>query len=142
LQAAWTITQSIRDRTKDDKLREQLIELQGKIGDAQASWLQTQQRLSELLARNRELEQRLTELESWDKEAERYRLVDMGHGTFAYKLREDQADGDPLHFLCPNCFQRREKAILQLLGTAAHSDKKLLKCHSCDTTFRMGGLAW
>ena len=106
------------------------IELQEQILAAQAAQ-------SVLIDQVRDLERKLAGFEAWEAERKRYALTDFGGDTFAYALRPEAANGEPLHRLCPNCFEQRRKSILQFeFRTGASQDKYL--CPSCKTEFEFG----
>lgn len=84
-----------------------VIELQEQILSAQAAQ-------SELVERVRSLETKVAGFETWDAERQRYELKPLGQeGTFAYALKEGAAGGEPAHCICPDCYQQRQKSILQ-----------------------------
>jgi hypothetical protein len=101
-------------------IQDSLLEVQAKLLAAQAEY----QTLTEV---KHDLERKLVEHEKWDAEKARYRLQEVAGGTFVYVLKPENADGEPIHWLCPNCFQRREKSIL----TKPTVDNLNYKCHRC-----------
>jgi hypothetical protein len=108
------------------------IDLQQKILDAQ------QQQFA-LAQRNAELEAEIAAYESWDTEAKRYQLKDYGGNTFAWELKADAANGEPIHRLCPACFSRRRKSILQFdAPTATHQDRYNCPELECKAQFEFG----
>jgi hypothetical protein len=100
--------------------REKSIELQGKIVTALESTLAAQMAQSALLKQVGELEKEVTDLKAWDAEKEKYHLVELrinvapGHGgALAFALKEQAGSSEPIHFLCPDCYQEGRKSILQ-----------------------------
>jgi hypothetical protein len=75
----------------------------------------------------RQLEQKIMEYEEWDSEAGRYELKEIAKGIFVYVLKPEHASGEPTHWLCPNCFQERQKSILSKPAV----DYMNYKCHRC-----------
>jgi len=67
----------------------------------------------------------------------RYQLKDFGGGTFAYELKESEANGEPIHRLCPTCFQDGKKHILQPRGGNAYK-QDMFHCDGCGHTFVFG----
>jgi len=66
--------------------------------------------------------------EKWDSEATRYELKEIVTGIFVYVLKPDHARTEPIHWLCPNCFQQRQKSILN----KPHVDHLNYHCRRCD----------
>jgi hypothetical protein len=93
------------------------IELQSTIIALQASIMSTQAQNQELMEENERLKRQLAEAENWEEETAKYQLVEVDAGVFVYILHPDhnQAD-DPVHWLCTNCYQKRQKSILQKVG--------------------------
>lgn len=56
---------------------------------------------------------RFKAMQDWGRQAERHELVDYGGGTFAYQLREDKANEEPMHRICRKCFEERSRSFLQ-----------------------------
>ncbi|MEO4040351.1 hypothetical protein AAFN47_01940 [Hoeflea sp. CAU 1731] len=127
----------IQEMKVDEKQRALLIELQNAVVSAQSSTLAAQSELFTLIEQNRALEAKISEFDSWDMEAARYALVDFGDGTFAHQLKEEAANGEPEHLLCPNCFSSKQKKILQFQHRT--SDKRRqFHCNHCKSDFFLG----
>lgn len=118
-------------------LNDAAIALQQKIIDAQTTILSAQEEHSKLLARISELEGQLSEKRKWDEEAARYELRDYGGGTYAYHLRAELAAGEPDHRLCPTCFSRGTKSVLQFRFRSS-KQQDIFDCRSCNTEFFLG----
>lgn len=123
----------VRDHAK---LQGLLTELQEKIISAQSSALTANASLMEVLQKNRELEQRLAEVEDWRTVAARYELVDFGSETFAYRLRPESANREPTHLICPACYAKRQRSILQ--GGTSSVGQRIMRCSACDKSFYLG----
>ncbi len=106
LKAAKDIAESLLNLRDNAKFQAAVVELQGKILSAQSDQFASMERV-------RELETQLTKLEAWATEKKRYQLTDFGGGTFAYLLKPEAANGEPIHWLCANCYQKGRKSILQ-----------------------------
>jgi predicted RNase H-like nuclease (RuvC/YqgF family) len=50
------------------------------------------------------------EIENWDKIASKYKKTSLGIGNIVYASMESN---EPLHYICPNCYQKRKESILQ-----------------------------
>ena len=99
----------LRDTTL---IQSKVIELQGVILSAQSSALASQTAQFELLERVRTLEKEMAGMKAWDTEKDRYELKKWGEGAFPYVLKESEARGEPIHAICPNCYQAGVKSIL------------------------------
>lgn len=89
-----------------------VFEFQTKLLAVNTAALDAQTEQIRLQERIRELEKRIGELESWEKERERYDIKQVANGGFAYIMKDPQ-EGETEIFLCANCFDRKEKSILQ-----------------------------
>ncbi|RVJ82705.1 hypothetical protein [Sinorhizobium medicae] len=62
--------------------------------------------LSEAL---RSLSLQMQREDEFEREKRRYALFNTSQGDFAYKLREEMAEGQPIHFICPVCLNRDKR---------------------------------
>src|SRR3954470_12761414 len=106
LKAAKDIAEGLVNLRDTAKFQGAVVELQGKILAAHADQFA-------LLERVRELEAKMAQLEAWEAEKKRYKLTDYGSSTFAYELKAEAAEGEPMHRLCAACYQQGHKSILQ-----------------------------
>jgi hypothetical protein len=67
----------------------------------------------------------------------RYQLKDFGGGTYAYELKPSEANGEPIHRVCPTCFESGKRHILQARGTDAF-EREMFGCYECDQLFSFG----
>jgi hypothetical protein len=95
--------------------------------DVQAKLLSAQSNYDALARVKRELEQKIVDYEKWDSEAARYEFKEWASGIFVYELKKDHASGEPIHRLCPNCFQQHKKSIL----VKPNVSRLNYKCHHC-----------
>ena len=103
---------TVLETTSDTKSKQAIAGLQNGILDLQAKVYAAQAKYQELAEINRETEHKLKAYEKWDSESARYQLAELVPGIFVYALKPEQAHGEPVHYLCPHCFQQRKKAIL------------------------------
>ena len=75
------------------------------------------------------LQDEAKQAEAFDAEAHRYVMTRTSQGATIYSLRPDEARGEPLHDLCPNCFQNKKKSMLQPVAM------NTLGCNICGGTF-------
>lgn len=130
LKTAYDIAKGLKDIDDRVKLNAAIIELQEKI-------LAAQEATSEARDRLRELEADLAARDAWEATASRYVLKDYGGQTFAYELLPERADGEPIHRVCPSCFERRTRSILQHRFRDA-SQQEHYACPSCEKEFIFG----
>lgn len=76
------------------------------------------------------LQDELAKANAFQSDIERYELCETPAGSIVYRLRESGSQGQPLHYLCPTCIDRKTKSILQ-----GHADWK--ECPTCKTGFRI-----
>jgi hypothetical protein len=99
--------------------------VQMKLTDAVASELASQEKQAALSERIRELEKQINEIEDWKTMIQRYTLFQFSTGVLAYALKQDMEDGEPMHYLCTNCVDKKQKSTLQPQGRS-------LICPSCN----------
>ena len=85
----------------------------------------------------RELEDEKAKLEGWNAQKERYQLKDYGGSTFAYELKQESAQGEPIHRICPKCYGEGHAAILQFQTRDSFS-RDLYNCAWCKNVFALG----
>ena len=116
-------------------LQAKTIELQAMILNAQGSAFSAQQERSVLVERIRELEAEVARMKAWGTEKQRYELKRWGDAAFAYVLKEAEAGGEPMHAICPGCYQRGVKSILQSNGEM-QVHKHAWNCSVCKTSVK------
>lgn len=75
------------------------------------------------------LKDELREAQAFKSDLDRYELWETPTGSFVYRLKGEMQQGQPLHYLCPNCIEEKRKSILQ--GPAHYRD-----CPNCKAGFR------
>ncbi|MGE3333425.1 MAG: hypothetical protein AB7I36_07270 [Rhodospirillaceae bacterium] len=113
-----------------------IVDIQNKLLSTQTAVFAAHTAQAELLEQVRALKEKIASMESWATEQDRYQLTDFGDGTFAYLLKTEKANGEPVHRLCANCFQRQQKAILQFSHRGSGQD--YYNCQSCGKTQPFG----
>ncbi len=123
---------------RDHALMQQKIgELQDVIMVAQQNAMAAQINALEMGQRITDLQAKLAEAEGWAAEKARYQLKNFGGDTFAYELRPEHAKpGEPIHWLCPTCFDKGEKSIVQTLHTG--STHRVVECRPCKWQITLG----
>lgn len=100
--------------------------VQIKLTDAIASELASQEKQAALAERVRELENQIAEIEDWKSQIQRYALFQFPTGALAYALKEGMENGEPIHYLCTACVDKKKKTTLQPHG-------RFLHCPECKT---------
>jgi DNA-directed RNA polymerase subunit RPC12/RpoP len=100
--------------------------VQIKLTDAIASELASQEKQAAFAERVRELEKQLAEIEDWKNQIQRYALFQFTTGVLAYALKPGHENGEPMHYLCTACMDRKKKTTLQPHGRYLH-------CPECKT---------
>jgi hypothetical protein len=125
LKAAFDIAKGLKDIDDATRRNGAIIELQEKILSAQSAQ-------SELIEAIAALKNRVAELEAWETEGQRYELCEISDGTFAYVVKEAMQGVEPKHALCPACYQKRQKSILQSMISANYGGQAT--CPACNLT--------
>lgn len=101
--------------------------VQIKLTDAIASELASQEKQAALAERVRELEKQFAEIEDWKSQIRRYALFQFPTGALAYALQLGIEAGEPMHYLCTSCVDKKQRSTLQPTG-------RHLYCPVCKTT--------
>ena len=88
-------------------------EVDAQIFAVYESALASQYLQSKMNKRNQELEEEVTRLKNWDVQKEDYELKALGNSAFVYSLKEHARSAEPVHWLCPPCYENSKKSILQ-----------------------------
>jgi hypothetical protein len=137
LNAAAQIAKGMLNLHDLQAVQGKVIELQGVILAAQSSALAAQSDQLSLLEEIRGLKAKMADLEAWAAQKKRYQLKDFGGGTFAYELKAEEAQGEPMHRICPTCYEKGHRSILQFdFRTIAGQDR--YNCPGCKTQFEFG----
>ncbi len=111
-----------RDGIEDDTALAGLaLDLTKKLVDARLAQ-------AEILHRLNALEDEMKELDRFEKQMARYALSQTDGGAIVYALKPECAEGEPMHYLCPACLDRRQRPILQPVG-------KFLHCTHCGAKY-------
>ena len=128
--AALDIAQGIQSLNTETKVNQAVIDIQRHVIDAQRGLMDAEQIHTGLLKKIEALEAEIMRMKDWSAEQERYELADTGQGSFAYRIKPGMENGEPPHWICPNCYQDGKKSIMKeeiLPVGSAH----VLACHPC-----------
>jgi hypothetical protein len=109
---------------------EKAREFQSAIISLQSAILSIQAQNQELLVENGRLKQELINAENWEAEAAKYELKQVSTGAFVYAVKPDQAGTGPTHWLCTQCYENKQKSILQR-GDALETSGHTYSCNNC-----------
>ena len=147
LRAVAELTKLVVDAHDASIRREKSIELQGQVVAVLQSALAAQTAQVTQLQRVRELEEKLAQFEAWNADKEKYELKNVrpdrapGGKTFAYVLKEHADSTEPVHSICPDCYQTHQKTILQ--GVMLKQGRvDVLECNRCGLTINLTGVSY
>jgi hypothetical protein len=70
----------------------------------------------------------------WDAEKGRYELKEVGPGAFARAVKPDVQGSDPMHYICPTCYEQGKKTPLQALSQMEQRRAGDIRtCFTCKT---------
>jgi formate dehydrogenase maturation protein FdhE len=119
------------------QILEKTIELNQKILTVQTALADAQTEQTSLIQTVRELEEEIARLKAWNADKDRYQLEQLPPRVYVYALKQDMArEGEPVHSICPTCYQRDKKSVLQA-GETSHGTHELT-CHECGTKLTVG----
>nr|WP_166179170.1 hypothetical protein [Altererythrobacter segetis] len=113
LKAAFDLVQGLHSTAKSAAINQVQIELGKHIFDAQTALTALSAAQADAADRIRQLEQQIVNLENWETEKKRYELAEAGQGSVAYRLKSGMEDGQPAHWICPQCYEDGQKSILK-----------------------------
>ena len=142
LKAAMEIVRGLNSTANAIAINDAKIALQSAILEAQAGLLAAQEAQTANLRRIQELEQEIVRLKDWSAERERYELVEIYRGAFAYMPKGGVESGKPAHWLCANCFDQGRKSFLQFKGqdktpTGGRGMESTYGCDACRASVKV-----
>lgn len=110
----------------DDKVKrnEAVFDIQTALLNAQQMALDNQQSMAAIIESKSALEKEIAALRAFEAEKARYAMHQTIAGGITYLIKEDARNGEPLHHICANCYEKSVKSILQL-------NNLFLKCGTC-----------
>ncbi len=103
--------------------------------DALNKLIQFQTAHSEILDRLQRTEADLKAAQARHDESRRYQLTQLPMGGFVLALKPEEANGEPLHYICQTCNEAGKKSILQPRGNS----QTIVECPTCDHRIRLRG---
>lgn len=129
LRSASDIARAMVDVRDASKLNSQIAELQQAIISAQVQAITLAEKNFALSTRVQELEAECKRLADWSEESRKYEIREVADGIFVYLSAFDDTDLGSAQKVCPNCFNKGTKSILQQSGEALR--RIGLNCHAC-----------
>lgn len=114
---------------------QRVIEVQADLGALTTRNAELEQANRQCAQRVRELVAEIERLTSFDEKRGPYELRKVGEGAIVYAPKEGTEESKTLHWLCPNCFEKKEKAILQ--GAAPTLGADVYRCPRCQFQLRV-----
>jgi hypothetical protein len=142
LKAASDIVKSLQATATQSAINDVKIGLQQHIMEAHTALMAAQMAEATASGRIRDLEQQIVELKDWEADKQRYQLQAIDRGCFAYMPKPGMEVGEPPHWLCANCFNRRHKSFLQFKGRdqdrpGHRADTSNYGCDTCKATLKV-----
>jgi hypothetical protein len=110
---AYDIAKGINSLNSDVEIKQAVSKVLETLLSVQSDALTKQQELSLFIKEKDNLEKKLMEFENWEKTASQYKLVSMGIGNLVYVTNDVSQSTVPKHYICPNCYEKRKRSILQ-----------------------------
>jgi hypothetical protein len=92
------------EKGTEEKIRDVLA----KLGQAQDALFEMREELFRLQADNESLRKKQNDADSWAARLAEYELRQTAGGAIVYVFR-----GEPLHYVCPSCVNKKEVHLLQ-----------------------------
>jgi hypothetical protein len=117
---------------RDEVRRVQAIaDVSQKLIDAQAKANDAQREVERWAARCAQLEAEIALLDAWNAVAARYELRQLTDGGIVYAAKKEALGSDPMHFVCPDCFNQKKRFFLQF-RYRTNPRGRTLKCLQCN----------
>ena len=88
------------------------IDLNDKITELQSVIFTLQAENHELLDANRDLRNEQVKAAQWENTKSRYKMNPLCAGVLVYTLKAKHQTTEPLHHICPNCYENNHRSIL------------------------------
>ncbi len=133
LKAVYDLIRSIQGDVKDAALNRAMSEVLAKINEVSFQLGDQIRATLELERENQRLRQENAEMKQWDQDKEQHVLKHLSPGVYVYAAKDLPGAGGATEgkgpYLCPNCYQKRQKSMLQL--AIRGFDGAHYRCHSC-----------
>ena len=120
------ILEASKDLKNFNAIASALSKVNAQLMSATAVALASQEKQTTLASRVSELENQLREFENWEARFGAYELTKTAGGAVVYEFK-----GEPKHFACPSCVEKRQIQILQDNRTMTGK----FRCTACAAEF-------
>lgn len=117
---------AIRGMTVDAEVLRRVVAAQERLGNSQDTLRELRDELFALQSENEKLKREKAAQDSWSGTAARYELTKTSGGAVVYKHK-----GEPAHYTCPNCWNKKEAQPLQDNRTLSGKHR----CTACQAEF-------
>jgi hypothetical protein len=124
--AALDIAKAAHGLTNYSELVAAVSEVHAKLVDATVVALASLEKQSALNSEIADLKNKLRQVEDWECQMKRYKLHEFPTRALAYALQPGMEQGEPLHYLCTSCVDKKQKSTLQ-------PHDHFLRCPVCGT---------
>ena len=124
VKAAITLIKATKELSNSTELVTAMNDVQMKLSEAIAAALSSQEKQAGLADRVRDLEAQLRDSEDWKSQIQRYQLITLPTGALVHQLKEPFLNGEPIHYLCTACVDKKKKTTLQPIDI-------YLRCPEC-----------
>ncbi|WP_426147943.1 hypothetical protein [Polaromonas sp. DSR2-3-2] len=135
LKVASDMAKGFLDLKSMAEVQGKVIELQSAILLAQSNALAANADQAAMADEIRNLKEQLAKEEAWSKEKQRYRLIAIEAGIYAYSLKEDLVCDEPPHWVCVGCLNAGAKYVLQNQGDFYGASEYL--CNGCNSKIKI-----
>ena len=123
---ALDIAKAAHGLTNYNELIAAVSEVNAKLVQATAVALASLEKQTSLTSEIAELKEKLRETENWESQMKRYKLHEFPTKALAYAMQRGMEEGEPIHYLCTSCIDKKQKSTLQPHG-------RFLNCPVCKT---------
>jgi hypothetical protein len=131
IKIAFDIAKGMKDLDNRAALNSAVINLQSTILSAQEAALAAKAEKEALIAQIDELEKEVARMKAWDGKAEEYELRQIGAGALAYMRKPDAQPAEPPAWFCVNCFEQKQRSILQKQPRPSDGAYRTYGCPKC-----------
>ncbi len=131
LKEAGSLLKGFNQLKTEAEVAQKTIELNQIIAAVQSNLFEAQTAYSSAVGRIDELEKELVAVKDWAAEKQRYQLHQLAPGSFTYRLKPSMVNGEPIHDICPQCYQDGIKSVIQFVGYEKNYHK--YSCSKCQT---------
>ncbi|HBR7873733.1 TPA: hypothetical protein MHQ07_03285 [Klebsiella pneumoniae subsp. pneumoniae] len=133
VKAVKDVVKAASDMKTNVAINEKATEIYSYLNDVQEKLMALQIEHMTMARLKDDLERQVVQLTEWNQDKQHYALTKLPSGALVYQLKPAYQGDEPVHQLCPNCYQKQVKSIIQFHGYSQwHS---VLKCPNCSAEF-------